>query len=1077
MSVYNPPPPGIVSTPDLTQVLTAGNDGGGLNMKDIGTVFDSTGIVPLIDFSGTPSADFISFDTTYGVTNMVSNVAIGSSNVYYGFPIFPLLVGVDYNGYAGADIQNTSTGSAAGTTLFISADNDNFLLQGHYGVYGILNSGWTANTSGVVQTVSVGSGGTGYTVGDVLTVSGGAGDLTVTVGTTGGGGDVTSVTILDNGTEYSISSGNATTGGTGTGCTIDITSLFDITIASANDVFTFASGGNYLIGTDGSLPNSHLKFFTGGLSDSNVRMIISDSGIQMFANLFDTANVLTLNFDSRSLYSTLGNAMMDWSQSIATGIGLNNGISSFSFTGNPVVISSESLQLFDGTGILSENWTLRELIESDGTTVSLNWDTLNLTGAWDLNGSPIVTAASNPWKDVIGVVSLTTGTDHVEIQTGIYDATNALAGDFNNRILVDAVGNTAIDYTGTYNSLAGISFDNLTFDDAAVFRGPIEDNNLAISIAPNTRQLYDHTGFVAVDWDRYLLQSNVSGSLFTIIDWSGGYNPNAVFSFIGVGNPNAGNIVLSSVISDTATQANSLDTNSRQFTDSSNFISGDWNARQLFLQGTLNPVLDWTGLYNSSASVSFDGTSAIFNSIILSTDLSVSLDTNARQLFSELSASPAIDWSGILNANAGISMVTTVGGILEAIFNLPIQDAGGDGNPSISTSDRILFSTAANGSAEMIDWTGTPNGSASISFDMFGEIVFGHAIFDTTGNESVDTNNRELLDSTNATSIIWELRTLRNGATLIVDWTNTYNGGALMSFSSGSAVFANAIMDSSLAVSLDTNNRLFIDTFSTTSGNWTLRTLNDSGGNESIHWDTRILSDASNTSIFTWDTSVSNFPEFLTSLFFSSGSTILDDALASSIDPNGRLLTDAGIVTSVDYGNRKLYRDITGTPSVFLDWEAEQFFTVTTAGAGGYGMSADFSLRQLIFEDVLASPIIMIDWNDAYNSAAALSFDPSQNVYVTQAVNSTIPQTTYTGSTSGTGIWSMPFQGASYKKFVINLQALIDAGGTITFPTAFSQTPYLYGDASATAVCTASTTTFTIAVSAGATGNVFCEGI
>ncbi len=85
-------------------------------------------------------------------------------------------------------------------------------------------------------------------------------------------------------------------------------------------------------------------------------------------------------------------------------------------------------------------------------------------------------------------------------------------------------------------------------------------------------------------------------------------------------------------------------------------------------------------------------------------------------------------------------------------------------------------------------------------------------------------------------------------------------------------------------------------------------------------------------------------------------------------------------------------------------------------------------------------------------------------------------QTTYTGSITGIAKWSMPFQGSTYKKFVINYNALHDAGGTITFPTVFTTTPFVYGDAAALAISSATTTTFTIAAAATITGNVFVEG-
>ncbi len=85
-------------------------------------------------------------------------------------------------------------------------------------------------------------------------------------------------------------------------------------------------------------------------------------------------------------------------------------------------------------------------------------------------------------------------------------------------------------------------------------------------------------------------------------------------------------------------------------------------------------------------------------------------------------------------------------------------------------------------------------------------------------------------------------------------------------------------------------------------------------------------------------------------------------------------------------------------------------------------------------------------------------------------------QTTYTGSVSGTAVWSMPFQGSAYKKFIIFYNALHDAGGTITFPTAFTVQPTIYGDTAATGITTANTTTLTIALTALTSGFAIIEG-
>ena len=59
---------------------------------------------------------------------------------------------------------------------------------------------------------------------------------------------------------------------------------------------------------------------------------------------------------------------------------------------------------------------------------------------------------------------------------------------------------------------------------------------------------------------------------------------------------------------------------------------------------------------------------------------------------------------------------------------------------------------------------------------------------------------------------------------------------------------------------------------------------------------------------------------------------------------------------------------------------------------------------------------------------------------------------------------------------MIDLLSLTDAGGTITFPIAFSQTPYVYGATAAVAISSATTTTFTLASSSAVSGLVFVEG-
>lgn len=71
------------------------------------------------------------------------------------------------------------------------------------------------------------AGGTGYVIGDILTCSvGGTGAQVIVTGISAGG-VVTSLALVNSGTAtgFTVGTGRATTGGTGTGCTIEITSV------------------------------------------------------------------------------------------------------------------------------------------------------------------------------------------------------------------------------------------------------------------------------------------------------------------------------------------------------------------------------------------------------------------------------------------------------------------------------------------------------------------------------------------------------------------------------------------------------------------------------------------------------------------------------------------------------------------------------------------------------------------------------------------------------------------------------------------------------------------------------------
>lgn len=105
----------------------------------------------------------------------------------------------------------------------------------------------------------------------------------------------------------------------------------------------------------------------------------------------------------------------------------------------------------------------------------------------------------------------------------------------------------------------------------------------------------------------------------------------------------------------------------------------------------------------------------------------------------------------------------------------------------------------------------------------------------------------------------------------------------------------------------------------------------------------------------------------------------------------------------------------------------------------------------------------------------AARFDTNGNFITPGAHNTGVPQTTLTGS-AGTAICSQPFQGTSYKKVIVYLNGYTDTSTqTYTFPTAFTQTPYVYGLAGGVsgATTTATTIKFTTTL---LSGFVICEG-
>lgn len=92
----------------------------------------------------------------------------------------------------------------------------------------------------------VDAGGTSYTVGDILTVvQGGASGGTVRVTSLGAGGAVSGIAFVTPGAGYSVASGLATTGGTGTGCTVTVTGIGSDQTTDVAIAFNAVASGSF----------------------------------------------------------------------------------------------------------------------------------------------------------------------------------------------------------------------------------------------------------------------------------------------------------------------------------------------------------------------------------------------------------------------------------------------------------------------------------------------------------------------------------------------------------------------------------------------------------------------------------------------------------------------------------------------------------------------------------------------------------------------------------------------------------------------------------------------------------------
>lgn len=367
-------------------------------------------------------------------------------------------------------------------------------------------------TSGItgVNTVPT-SAGTGYSVGDLLTVTTGGSAGRVRVNSVNSVGGVTAISIYSAGSTYTIGTGKATTpiAGTGTGCTIEITTVGVIGVITTAINHDLALGDivrlkgatetawNTSYTVDGIQSQTVLEFFNITATQTAVPNYTATTSLLVDASQNWTPNEFTgmvLGVQSNGLAGAitfrkiLGNTQT--TISFVQGVAPTNGTSRYfiqaqeafgkdemylaenqtsygyitSNTSNTITDNSKNwpVSAWNNNKILfrSSSGELYEDIITNNTTGSLNFgrvvavgQTTNTLGYWDTNGSGSLTANGSAIFTTAGNGVIWNGTRFLAVGSG----TNTIAWS-NDGIVWNGLGATIHGTSGNGVAWNGVRF-------------------------------------------------------------------------------------------------------------------------------------------------------------------------------------------------------------------------------------------------------------------------------------------------------------------------------------------------------------------------------------------------------------------------------------------------------------------------------------------------------------------------------------------------------------------------------------------------------------------------------------------
>lgn len=253
---------------DITFTATGGGSGSVVGVPSIGGLVIGGANRDVLFIH--PSS-VLAQDTLFQWDTTTTQLQLGQPTVFDGNSQETLTIGNNINNYSGIYVQNNSTGDTNSTDIILGADNDSTAVLGHYLDLGTHGSGFSGASPalGIIKTFSVNAAGSGYTAGDIVTITGGSGDGQINILTVNGSGVPLTTSIANNGTNYTITNGVTTSGGTGSGFIINILTLFDFTIFTPDDTFTWSSGGDHVMLVDDGILGKAIKFAVDGTSTKN----------------------------------------------------------------------------------------------------------------------------------------------------------------------------------------------------------------------------------------------------------------------------------------------------------------------------------------------------------------------------------------------------------------------------------------------------------------------------------------------------------------------------------------------------------------------------------------------------------------------------------------------------------------------------------------------------------------------------------------------------------------------------------------------------------------------------------------